>query len=57
MNNWTTPPKTDKRVYEYGIYPDEERYEFRSVFTTDSTYWLAEEAAEDFFHNHDGWDC
>lgn len=54
--SWSPPPKPTKRVYEYAVHPHDERYEFSSVFTTDAVYWLAEDAAEDFFNEHDGWD-
>lgn len=57
MTIWQAPAKPEKHIYEYAVHPDATRYEFRSVFSTDAGYWLAEEAAEDFFHKHEGWDC
>jgi hypothetical protein len=57
MTNWTSPPKPEKRVYEYTVHPYEDRYEFRSSFSPSAAHWLAEEAAEDFFSEHDGWEC
>lgn len=31
-------------------------YEIESTWGTEHPEWVAEEAAEDFFHNHDGWE-
>lgn len=55
--NWTPPPRPSGNFYEYSVEPHDERYAFESKFTPDSKHWLAEDAAEDFFHNHDGWEC
>lgn len=43
-------------TYEYTVGQDEERYEFHSKFVPES-YWVFEDAVEDFYHNHDGWEC
>ena len=32
-------------------------YRFDFKYSTDIWTWLAEEAAEDFHANHDGWEC
>ncbi|TGQ19272.1 hypothetical protein [Mesorhizobium sp. M00.F.Ca.ET.217.01.1.1] len=45
-----------KHTYEYTFDKEEERYEFDSNFVPDS-HWVFEDAAEDFYHNHDGWEC
>jgi hypothetical protein len=43
-------------TYEYTVDKDEARYEFKSKFVPES-YWVFEDAAEDFYHEHDGWEC
>lgn len=52
---WTAPPRHNGNFYEYSVEPHGDRYSFESKFTPDSDGWLAEDAAEDFFHEHDGW--
>jgi hypothetical protein len=56
-SKWTPPPKPRTRTYEYTTFGDDERYEFHSNFVPESKEWVAEDAAEDFFNNHDGWEC
>lgn len=49
-----------KNTYEYAIENEEERYEFKTVFVSDSETgrnWIAQDAAEDFYNNHDGWEA
>lgn len=57
MRNWKTIRQPIGREYEYSVFGEDERYAFRSHFMTDSGSWLAEDAADDFFHRHDGWDA
>lgn len=45
-----------KRIYQYTVAKDSERYDFDSKFVPES-YWLFEDAADDFYNNHDGWEC
>lgn len=45
-----------KHAYEYTVDKDDYRYEFDSRFTPQS-YWVFEDAGEDFYNNHDGWEC
>ena len=49
-----------KTTYKYEIENDGERYEFDHNGASDwetGRVWIAEAAAEDFFHNHDGWEA
>jgi hypothetical protein len=41
----------------YSIDDDSERFSAERPSPTDELEWLAEIAAEDYFHNHDGWDA
>lgn len=54
---WTPPKKPEKRRYTYTVAGLEgEDFELRSNFSPTSVDYLAEEAAEDFYNNHDGWE-
>lgn len=48
-----------KRPYQYEIENDGERFDFKSNFMSDTETgrsWLAEDAAENFYDEHDGWE-
>lgn len=53
---WAAPTRPNGNFYEYSVEPYDDRYSFESKFTADSKHWLAEDAAEEFFHEHDGWE-
>lgn len=44
-----------KNTYEYAIENEEDKYTFESAL--DNSSWVAEDAAEDFYNNHDGWEA
>lgn len=47
-------------VYQYQVENDDERYDFKSNFMSDSEMgreWIAQDAGEDFYNNHDGWEA
>lgn len=45
------------KTYEYTVFGEANRHVFASAYVPDSTWWLAEDAAEDFYNNRDGWEC
>lgn len=46
-----------KHNYTYAIDGLEgQSFDLQSVFLPSATGWLAEEAAEDFYNEHDGWE-
>jgi len=50
----------EKFVYTYSVDGIDDKFEFKSNGASDretGRSWLSEEAAEDFFHNHGGWEC
>lgn len=42
--------------YMYAIDGIDDLFDFTSVFLPSAAGWLAEEAGQDFFDNHDGWE-
>ena len=58
--NWKTVRTPAKRTFHYEVENDGTRFEFTSNYMPDTetgSRWIAEEAAQDFFHNHDGWEA
>jgi hypothetical protein len=57
---WPVRRSGMKRTYQYEVENDGERYDFDSNFMSDhetALGWLAEEAGENFYHKHDGWEA
>lgn len=52
---WTAPQRPAKNHFTYEV--DGQRYDLFSVFASSAPHWIAEEAGEDFYSNHDGWEC
>jgi hypothetical protein len=49
---------SEKYDYTYTAhdYEDAQEFELRTIWEPDQVEEVAEEAAEDYFHNHDGWE-
>lgn len=49
-----------KHTYQYEVDGIDDRFDFEDSGSVDwetGRAWVAEASAEDFFHNHDGWEC
>ena len=42
-------------IEDYGGSPND-CYDLKTTWTAEDTQYIAEDAAKDFFHNHDGWE-
>lgn len=56
LAKWSPPEKPPRKYYSYTVEDNPEVYGFTSNLLPSAGAWLAEEAAENIFNFHDGWE-